>query len=273
MSSALPAHGGWRGLAWPAAAALPVLCVLVALGWWQLQRKAWKDALVDAVASRTVGEPAPVPPEPAWARWDAGSDEFRRVRLAGTFLHDREVQVHGLAEERRGLPLQGFYVFTPLRLDEGALVVVNRGFVTTERRRPSDRPDAQVAGPVSVTGLMRNPETRALFVPPNDPGRDEWFVRSLAEMGAARGWRRVAPFYVDADGTPNPGGWPRGGQTQVSLPNNHAQYAATWFGLAGTLVGVFCVFAAGRLRQERAAMALPDGSSPVGLEEARPDAR
>ena len=62
--------------------------------------------------------------------------------------------------------------------------------------------------------------------------------------------QRSAPFYVDADGTPNPGGWPRGGQTQLTLPNNHLGYALTWFGLAGALIGVFAFYAWTRLRSD-----------------------
>ena len=249
MTATRPASRGLRSLVGPALAALPVFCVLVGLGVWQLDRKAWKEALLQAVAERTTGAPVSVPPVAAWASWDAAADEFRRVRLEGTFLHDKEVAVHGLAEERRGLPLQGFYVFTPLRRDDGSTIVVNRGFVRTEKRDPATRREGQVPGRVAVTGLLRNPEPRPRFVPPNDPAREEWFVRDLAAMAAARGTGPVAPFYVDADGTPNPGGWPRGGQTQVDLPNNHAQYAATWFGIAGTLVAVFGAFAAGRLRR------------------------
>ena len=85
---------------------------------------------------------------------------------------------------------------------------------------------------------MRAPERRGWFVPPNDAGRDDWFVRDLGDIAQARGLERIAPFYVDADSTPNPGGWPRGGQTRLALTNDHLQYALTWFGLALTLLGV-----------------------------------
>jgi surfeit locus 1 family protein len=85
---------------------------------------------------------------------------------------------------------------------------------------------------------VRAPEARPNFVPGNEPGAERWFVRDLGEMVRARGLERAAPFYVDADGAPNPGGWPRGGQTRLSLPNNHLGYAITWFGIAATLVGV-----------------------------------
>lgn len=242
----------WRSLIAPAMASLAALAILIPLGVWQLERKTWKEGLVAAIESRAFGPPAEVAAESAWPAWKASADEYRRIRVSGTFLHDKEVAVHGLAEERPGRPLQGFYIFTPLRRDDGSVVMVNRGFVPTPLRDPSRRAAAQPEGPISVTGLIRGPEERGWFVPANDPGRDEWFVRGIAEMAAARGVGRSAPFYVDADASPNPGDWPRGGQTRIELPNNHLQYALTWFGLAATLVGVFAAFAMRRLRPQAA---------------------
>jgi surfeit locus 1 family protein len=237
----------WRVLLAPAIATTIALAILVSLGIWQLERKSWKEGLLAAINARAFGPAVEAPAERSWPSWSPVADEFRRVQLTGTLLHDREVLVHGLAEMRRGQPLQGFYVFTPLRQPDGALVFVNRGFVPTELRDPAKRAAAQATGAVVVTGLLRNPEGRGLFVPENDARRDEWFVRDLGSMAAARSLERLAPFYVDADSTPNPGGWPRGGQTRINLPNDHLNYALTWFGIALTLVGVFAAFAWKRL--------------------------
>jgi surfeit locus 1 family protein len=135
---------------------------------------------------------------------------------------------------------------------DGAIVVINRGFVPIELRDPATRAAGQVAGEVTVTGLVRAPERRGWFVPENEPAQNRWFLRDPAAIAAAHGLARVAPFYVDADGTENPGGWPRGGQTRLALPNNHLQYALTWFGLALTLVGVFAAWSLRRLRGEPA---------------------
>jgi surfeit locus 1 family protein len=167
--------------------------------------------------------------------------------VTGTFLHDLEAAVHGLAPGERGAPRQGFYLFTPLRLAEGGTIMVNRGFVPTELRDPAKRPGSQPAGDVAVTGLVRAPETKGWFVPDDKPAENQWFRRDPAAIAAAKGLT-VAPFYVAADETPNPGGWPQGGQTTLNLPNNHLQYAFTWFGIAATLVGVFGAFAWRRLQ-------------------------
>ncbi len=243
-----PRAGGHAGLLAAAVASAIALAILISLGLWQLERKAWKEGLLAQIQARAYGEPGEIAPPSAWGSWRADVDEFRRVRVTGTFRHDLETLVHGLMPASRGAPAQGFYVFTPLERPDGTTLLINRGFVPTELKEPEKRAQAQVPGEVALTGLVRAPEARPQFVPPNDPARGAWFVRDVAEIARARGLDRVAPFYVDADATPNPGGWPRGGQANLTLPNNHLQYAFTWFGIAGTLVGVFGVFAWRRLR-------------------------
>jgi len=247
VSSASPQRV--RSLLAPGLATLVVLAVLIGLGTWQLQRKAWKESLIQQIEARAYGEPGPIAPEAEWPAWRADQDEFRRVRVTGTFLHDLEAPVYGLAPgARQGAPLQGYYILTPLRLATGALVIINRGFVPTELKNPETRPQGQPEGEVTVTGLVRAPEARTLFTPSDDPGRNLWFTRDPEAIAQARGLEPVAPFLIDADSTPNPGGWPRGGQTQLTLPNNHLQYALTWYGLALTLVAVFGAFAWKRIK-------------------------
>ncbi len=247
----------WRSLLWPGIAALVSLAILLALGTWQLQRLAWKNDLTARIEARAYGEPSALPPQSAWGRFSPEEDAYRRVRLTGTFLHDRETAVRGLMSASRGQPVQGFYILTPLRLADGGEVIVNRGFVPTELRDPATRAAGQIPGEVTITGLMRGPEERTAFVPQNDPTREEWFTRDVGAIAAARGLQRAAPFIVDADGAAVPGGWPRGGQTILRLTNNHLQYAMTWFGIAATLVGVFAAFAWRRLRSEEDGAPMP----------------
>ena len=169
--------------------------------------------------------------------------------MTGTFLHDLETPVYGLAPgPARGARPGLFFLITPLRLADGAIVMVNRGFVPTELRDPPSRPESQPSGEVTVTGSSGAPEERNFFTPADDPARKNWFARDPQAIASANGLERVAPFYVEADATPNPGGWPKGGQTPLNLPNNHLQYAFTWFGIALTLVGVFGAFAWRKLR-------------------------
>lgn len=234
-----------RSLWAPGLATLVCLAILLGLGVWQLARKGEKEALIARIIERSHAEPPAAPPP--FDAWDAKADEFSRVQARGTFLHDRETLVHGLAPGEPGRALQGFYVLTPLKRDDGTTILINRGFIPTELKRPEDRAAGQVKGETTVTGMLRASEARGLFVPESDPKRDAWFTRDIAGIAAARDLTNVAPYLIEADATPNPGGWPRGGQLRVDLPNNHLQYAFTWFGIAACLIGVFSVFAWRRL--------------------------
>ncbi|MGY3603274.1 MULTISPECIES: SURF1 family protein [unclassified Bradyrhizobium] len=209
-----------------ALAALGVVA-LTALGVWQLERRTWKLALIDRVEQRQHAAPQPIPAPSSWHAITASSDEYRRVTVSGHFLHERETLVAAVTDYGRG-----FWVLTPLQTTDGVTVLVNRGFVPPERREPSTRREGNPPGIVSVTGLLRITEPEGGFLRSNDPAANRWYSRDVAAIAAARGQSQVAPFFVDADATPNGGGYPIGGLTVVRFPNNHLIYALTWFAMA-----------------------------------------
>lgn len=243
-----------HGLVLPGLLALAALAVLVALGTWQLDRLAWKQALVAQVEARATAAPAQLADPARWPAMTAETDDYRRVRLAGTFRHGREAYLYHVAGDSRvadrGRPRgQGYFVMTPLDLEGGGTVVVNRGFVPADRLDPATRAEGQTAGIVTVTGLIRFPEARGAFAASDDPVRRIFYTRDIAAMAGVMGLTgTVAPFSVDADATPVPGGLPVGGETRLTFTNRHLEYALTWFGLALTLIGVFGAFAVQRLR-------------------------
>jgi surfeit locus 1 family protein len=214
------------GAAWVACVA-----TLLALGVWQLERRAWKLDLIDRVERRVHAEVVPVPGPAAWAAVNRNDGEYRRVTTSGRFLHDRETLVQALTVEG-----SGYWVVTPLQTVDGT-VLVNRGFVPADRRDPASRSAGNPEGAVTVTGLLRLSEPGGAFLRHNDPADNRWYSRDVAAIAAARGLPHVAPFFVDADATPNPGGLPVGGLTVISFPNNHLVYALTWFTLALMLAG------------------------------------
>ncbi|WP_407061715.1 SURF1 family protein [Aureimonas sp. SK2] len=229
------------------AAGLVVFAVLMALGVWQVQRLHWKLDLIERVEARIHAPPAP-PPSPAqWAAFDGEAEEYRRVRVEGTFRHDHETLVQALTE--RGA---GFWVLTPLVSPDGTTVLVNRGFVPPERRDPATRAEGQVPGPVSVTGLLRLTEPGGAFLRSNDPEGDRWFSRDVAAIAAARDLGPVAPFFVDQAAGETPGGMPVGGLTVVAFRNHHLVYALTWFTLAAMLAGAGAWVARDEIRRRRA---------------------
>jgi surfeit locus 1 family protein len=236
--------GAIRPLLWPALVTMLGVALLVALGLWQLQRLAWKEALIAAVADRVGRPPSDPPPEADWPRLDRDALEYRRIRLVGSFRHQDEVRVFTTLSEPKG-PVGGvgYWVMTPLVLESGAVIVVNRGFVPSDKADPATRPAGQVDGLVTIEGLLRWSEERNLFTPADDPAKGTWYTRDPPAIARAKGLPRVAPFFVDAEAS-GPGGLPEGGETRLAFPNNHLQYAFTWFGLAGALLVVFGIFAA-----------------------------
>ena len=208
-----------------AAAALIAAMGLAALGVWQIERRAWKHELVTAVEARIHAAPVAAPSQAAWGAVDAKDDAYRRVTATGRFLHDRETLVQAVTD--RG---PGYWVLTPLETPRFTLLV-NRGFVPKDRRDPAARAAGNAAGAVTVTGLLRVTEPEGAFLRSNDPAGDRWFSRDVAAIAKARGLRSTAPYFVDADAAPNPGGYPVGGLTVVRFPDNHLVYTLTWFAL------------------------------------------
>ena len=206
----------------------------VFLGSWQVQRLFWKLDLIERVEARVHSPPVPPPDPSTWSRVDAAHDEYLAVRVIGEFVHEREALVQAVTE--RG---PGFWVLTPLRTADGHYVLINRGFVEADRRDPATRPQGQASGTVAVTGLLRLSEPGGGFLRQNDPAADRWYSRDVAAIAAARELpaQQVAPYFIDADASPNAGGWPVGGLTIVKFHNSHLVYAITWFTLALMVVG------------------------------------
>ena len=236
-------------LLWPSLAVLAGVAFLVALGNWQMRRLDWKQGLVGSIAERQHA--APVTLALAEERASLGGDvEYTRVKIDGQLLNDREIHLYAL-NDKYG---PGFHVIPPLRLADGTIALVNRGFVPNDLKDAGKRAAGQVAGEVTVTGLLRHGDVQTMFVPANDPARNIWYWRDIDAMATTLGADapRVHRYVIDAEADPAPpGGWPQGGVTRVDLSHRHLEYALTWYGLAGALVAVFIAFAVTRWRQAR----------------------
>jgi surfeit locus 1 family protein len=247
--NALPGRRPRAGLAVPTAFALAALVTFIGLGTWQVQRKAWKEALINTLEQRLSATPIDLPPREQWGRLDAAVDEFRRVKFSASFVPSAEALVYaGSSALRSDVSGPGYWVFAPARLTAGGLVVVNRGFVPEGRQDPSTRPAGEVTGVTNLVGAMRWPESPGAVSPTNDPGHNLWFVRDPVAVAAAKGWGDVAPFFVELEGPQPPGGLPQAGALKASLRNEHLQYAITWYGLATVVAVMFVFWLCGRRR-------------------------
>ncbi len=216
----------------PTLLSLPGVVILFGLAGWQFSRHIERGAENDFRAARLAL--AAVDVDAAMA--DPEAHRFRRVTAEGTFAHDKELYVY--ARSQRGN--EGFYVVTPLLREGKQAVLVNRGWVRKELRDASLRTAGQVGGVQRIEGILRDEPRRGPWMPDNEIASNQWFWFDLPAMQTAASLPAMLPVYIEADLEPrNPGGWPRGGQTQTQLPRPHLQYAFTWFCLAIALAAVY----------------------------------
>jgi surfeit locus 1 family protein len=240
---------------WPSLTTALALAVLVAMGNWQLERLEWKRGLSAEMTQRMAGPAIALPPPPV----DAAALRYRPIRLVGRFHHDRELYLEARSHKGRA----GLHLVTPFELDDGRVVLVDRGWVPPERRRPETRPEGQIegqiggqigaqiegqaAGRVRVTGTIRTGGWNGyeFLRPENDPAGNAWVWMDLPRMAA-----RVAlegtglggterGYYLVAGAAPNPGGLPIGRGPGTQQPNNHLGYALTWYALALVLLVIY----------------------------------
>jgi len=238
-----------RGIVIPIVFTLAAVLVLGALGTWQLERRSWKEGLIAELQDKLSAAPVALPPRERWPQLSAEKDEFRGVTFPAEAL-DQEALVYTSGSAiRPDVSGPGYWVLSPARLPDGSLVIVNRGFVPEGKQDPKTRPEGQARGVTEIVGAMRWPEPRGLFTPNDTPAKNLWFVRDPAGIAAAKGWGAVAPFYIDQEAPAAPGGLPKVGPLKPSLPNNHLQYAVTWYGLALVVLISGIVFVSTRRRE------------------------
>ena len=230
----------------PGAAALAALVVLIGLGTWQLERKAWKESLIATLERRLNDVPVALPPSTEWAAMTPENSEFTRVRMRAEFLKDSDALVYtsgsAIRDDVKG---SGYFVFSPAHLPGGQQVVVNRGFVPS-RAYPAE------SGLQDIVGSIRWPEAPSFFVSDHDAAGDIWMVRDPSAMARVKTWGTVAPFYIEQEAPVPPGGLPHPAPLKVQLRNDHLHYAITWYGLAAVLVVMFAIWASRRRGRDAA---------------------
>lgn len=223
-------------------AALVALVLLIGLGTWQVMRLQWKSALIEEFKSRALAE-AIAPPEEAQE-----IHLYQRLKLDGVWMHEGETQLTGRVFEGTA----GYHVITPLELEDGRIILVNRGWVSQDYRRPETRPSTLAEGQVSVMALLRLPIQKGYFVPPNAPSQDDWFTLNIADIAEYHqlGDRLITAYTADAIRGEGAYVLPIGARVEINIPNDHLNYALTWYGIALGLIGVYVVWhlQAGRLR-------------------------
>lgn len=223
---------------WPTVVSLAILAVAMGLGIWQMERREWKRGILDRIA---VSQAAPPITLDELLKGDPLRHEYGRVKVIGTFLHDKEFYLAARSLKNK----VGLQVVTPLRTDDGRVTLFDRGWIPQESKDPARRATGQLQGQVELTGIVRRSQERRQFAPENVPDRNVWFhvdVPLMRSMAGGKPDPKLDAFFLEADGTANPGGVPVGGQTRTDIPNDHLQYAITWFLIALALAGVYLAY-------------------------------
>lgn len=189
------------------------VALLVGLGVWQVQRLAWKTAILAEIDARLAAAPVAVPPAP-----DPARDEYLKVRAAGT-VEPGELDVYASAPGR-GV---GYRAIAPFRLDDGRTILLDRGFVPI-----AEKAAARPTGPAVVEGALHWPQETDGFTSAPDRAKNVWFARDVPLMAEALGTLPVMLVVAATDEAGAPMPMP----VTVNIPNNHLEYAVTWFGLA-----------------------------------------
>ena len=215
--------------------------ILVALGVWQTERLSWKLNLIATMDRKMHAPPIAVDSASLKAVAD---DNYTHVTLKGRFDNGKEAYVFTTNPDLGAV----YHVLTPFQTDAGHVYLVDRGMVPPAKRDPNTRKEGEIEGETQVVGIWRAPDPPGSFTPKPNLMNRIWYGRDLNGIALADDVRLAAPVVIEADATPVPGGWPKGGQTVVNLPNNHLSYAMTWFGLAAGLVGVYLAYHASKGR-------------------------
>lgn len=236
----------FRPALWMTIIAIPSLVMLLYLGTWQVMRMYWKGGLIAEFSERATRNPVPPP-----VIDDATAMRYQRLEVKGTWLHDSEVQLTGRTFEGTA----GYHVITPMRLTDGRILIINRGWVSQDYRRPASRPSSLAEGQVIIDAILRLPAQKGYFVPENDSKDDDWFTLNIDDIKRHHNLGKdvITAYTADVLRPNGPYVLPIGALAKVDIPNDHWHYALTWYGIALGLVGVYMTWhiQAGRLRFRR----------------------
>jgi surfeit locus 1 family protein len=212
----------------------------VALGFWQLERRAERRAANARILAR-LEQPA--------LRLDGGplapvEAALRRGIVRGAYDYDHEVVLRNQVHNE----LPGVDLLTPLRIEgSDAAVLVNRGWIPFEMSEPAQRAAFRTeTGAVEAQGILRRAQTRpSRFAPadrtpgPGQAGLDAWLRVDIDRIQQQVPYR-LLPVFLEQEADPQAAAqrrFPRP-EPEISLSEGpHLFYAGQWFAFAALLVG------------------------------------
>ena len=201
------------------------------MGSWQLYRLDWKNKIISEFNDQFNSEIIPYNPIDFYPE----KVKYKRVELSGNYLHDKEISILGKTYEGNA----GFHIITPFKTENGKIILVNRGWVPKKYVNPLDRKFSLHEGEVKIIGIIRLPQKKGYFVPHNEPENGFWFTVIPNEIFKHLKLNGEKVFFVDLLREQGKLSIPIAIEGKIDLPNNHLQYAITWYSLAIGLIVVY----------------------------------
>ncbi len=205
------------------------------LGAWQIQRLHWKEALIASLDTAAKAEPLTTLPAKETLSLH---DNFSRYRLNGTFLNNKEI--HLAVRYFKGK--LGYHLLTPFKTTDGTIILLNRGWIPTEKKELNKRPKSLAEGIQTVTFMLRSDKDHTSFTPDNQPAKNMWFWRDIPTISKVAGVE-LYPLSGDVIGEQNPETLPVPSSGIITLRNDHLGYALTWFGIGISIVVMSIIYA------------------------------
>jgi surfeit locus 1 family protein len=207
--------------------------VLLYLGTWQLHRMAWKHELIAHAQAQLAAPAQPLP-----ANGLSGLDH-RRVAAQGVYLHDAAFAFGFSAKGGR----PGGHLITPLRLADGRIILVDRGWLPEDLLPPNVPTGLQPGAIVALEGVARwrGDATRGWMTPDDTPSQRRWYGWDIPAMGDTLG-EAIEPLVLVLEHYEGPSGLPKAERVSIDFPNDHLNYALTWYGLALVLLVIYILF-------------------------------
>ncbi|MCY4305900.1 MAG: SURF1 family protein [Aestuariivita sp.] len=197
--------------------------LLTGLGIWQLQRLNWKENLLQEIESKISGKPQPLPQQ-----LERAKNRYLPVVVNGSFLPG---ELHVLVSIKR--VGAGYRIIAPFQTSDGRRIMIDRGFVPVSEKNAERQMNT-----TKITGNLHWPNEIDRFIPDTDYASNIWFARDVDSMASELETLPVlliARSLTDKGVTPVP-------VDMSGIPNNHFEYAMTWFSLAA-IWGIMSVFA------------------------------
>lgn len=208
------------------------------LGTWQIKRWRWKLNLIETLKQRTSSEPINLPLDLD----ELENKEYYPVKVKGKFLYEKEFLIgprslilNGEAVSEKGGGVfsgkssTGYYVITPFEVEgRGLIIMVNRGWIP-KNDRLTYKMENKITDSIEIVGTVRTTEKRPPFILNNAPASGVWHYRDLDAMAKVA---ETEPVYIELLPGYSTSHGPIGGQTKVTLRNEHLSYIITWYTLS-----------------------------------------